>query len=81
MNARITRDVASSPRRKKKIKRTLARALEEEAHNKHLQSSHGDHHQALNHAEIEDTTLGTADSAEVAVLTSAEVLLVTRDGR
>lgn len=64
----------------KRDKRTLPRALEEEAHHKDLQSSHGHHHQALDYTEIENAALGTAHSAEVAVLASAEVLLVTGDG-
>lgn len=62
-------------------KRTLPRALEEEAHHKDLQSSHGHHHQALNHTEVENPALGAADSTEVAVLASTEVLLVAGDGR
>lgn len=60
--------------------RTFAGSLEEEPHNKHLQSSHGNHHQSLNHAEVPDTALGAAHSAEVAVLARPEVLLVARDG-
>jgi hypothetical protein len=62
-------------------KHTLPSALEEEAHNKHLQRSHRDHHQRLNDTEVEDPALGAAHGTEVTVLTRAEVLLVTRDRR
>jgi hypothetical protein len=62
-------------------KHTFPSALEEEAHNKDLQRSHGNHHQRLNHTEVEDPTLGTAHSTEVPVLTGTEVLLVAGDGR
>lgn len=62
-------------------KHTLPSALEEEAHHKHLQSSHGYHHERLDNTEVEDTALGAAHGTEVAVLTRAEVLLVTRDRR
>lgn len=71
----------TGPQRLCKEERTLPRALEEEAHHKDLQSGHGDHHQALDHTEVENPTLGTADSAKVAILACAEVLLVTGDGR
>lgn len=59
---------------------TLASALEEEAHNEHLQRAHGDDQEALDHAKVDDSVLGADNSSEVAVLTCAEVLLVTRDG-
>lgn len=60
---------------------TLPSALEKEAHNKHLQPGHRHHHQALNHAEVEDTTLGATDGAEIPILASTEILLVSGDGR
>lgn len=59
----------------------LARALEEEANDKHLQSSHQHDKGALDHAEVDDAAFGAADGAEVAVLSGAEVLLASRDGR
>jgi hypothetical protein len=58
-------------------KLTLPRALEKEAHDKHLQPSHGHHHETLNHAKVENASLGAAHGTEVAVLARAEVLLVT----
>lgn len=60
---------------------TLPSALEKEAHYENLQRSHRHHHQRLNYTEVENPTLGTPHSTEVAVLTCAEVLLVPRDGR
>jgi hypothetical protein len=59
---------------------TFPSALEEEAHNKDLQRSHGNHHQRLDHTEVENPTLGTAHGAKVTVLACAEVLLVAGDG-
>lgn len=53
--------------------------LEEKAHDEHLQASHGDHHERLNNAQVEDSPLCAPDRAEVAVLSGAEVLLVTCD--
>lgn len=58
----------------------LPRTLEEEADNKHLQSSHGHDHQNLDDAEVDDSLFCAADGAEVAVLTGAEVFLVAGDG-
>lgn len=60
---------------------TFPSALEEEAHNKDLQRSHGNHHQRLDHTEVENPTLGTPHGTEITVLTCAEVLLVAGDGR
>lgn len=65
--------------KKKRFELTLARALEKEAHDKHLQPSHRDHHQTLNHTEIEHPSLRAAHSTEIAVLARAEVFLVPRD--
>jgi hypothetical protein len=59
---------------------TFPGTLEEEAHNKDLQRRHGNHHQRLNNAEVEDTALGTPHGAKVTVLARAEVLLVAGDG-
>ena len=59
---------------------TFSGTLEEEPHNEDLQRSHRNHHQALNHAEVENTTLRTTNGAEVPVLSRAEVLLVAGDG-
>lgn len=61
--------------------RTFPCALEEEPNNKHLQTSHGHHHQALNHTEVEDPPLGAANRAEIAVLAGPEVLLVAGNSR
>lgn len=59
----------------------LTTYLEEEANNKDLQTCHGHHHQTLNNRQVEDSPLCAADGAEVAVLASAEILLVAGDGR
>lgn len=59
---------------------TFPSPLEKEPHNKHLQPSHGNHHQTLNNAEIKNPSLGAAHSAEVPVLARTEVFLVSRDG-
>lgn len=59
------------------VKLTLARSLEKEAHNKHLQPGHGHHHHAFNNTEIEDASLGAAHSTKVAVLARTEVFLVS----
>jgi hypothetical protein len=59
---------------------TLARALEEEAHDEDLQASHAYHHQTLDDGEVEDSLLGAPDGAEVSVLAGAEVFLVSADG-
>ena len=55
--------------------------LEEEADDKDLQSAHANHHTALDQAKVDDSRLRASDGAEVAVLASAEVLLVPGDGR
>lgn len=60
---------------------TLPSALEKEAHHKDLQPGHRHHHQRLNHTEVEDPALGTANGTKIAVLARAEVLLVPRDRR
>lgn len=70
----------SNPQTRGKSEHTFPGTLEEEAHNKDLQRSHGNHHQRLDHTEVENPTLGTAHGTEVTVLTCAEVLLVTGDG-
>ena len=54
--------------------------LEKEPNNKDLQTSHAHHHQALNHAEVEDPPLGASNRAEIPILARAEVLLVAGDG-
>lgn len=54
----------------------LARALEEEAHDKDLQGTHADNQTGLDKAKVDNPLLGAADGAEVAVLAGAEVLLV-----
>lgn len=53
--------------------------LEEESDNKNLQTSHADDEERLNHAKVDDAVLGAVDGRKVAVLTCAEVLLVSRD--
>lgn len=63
-----------------KNEHTFPGTLEEEAHNKDLQRSHGNHHQRLDHTEVENPTLGTPHGTEVTVLTCTEVLLVAGDG-
>lgn len=55
--------------------------LEKEPHNKHLQPSHTNHHQALNNTEVKDTSLCASNCAEIPVLSGTEVLLVARDCR
>lgn len=59
---------------------TFSSTLEEEAHNEDLKPSHRYHHQTFYDAEVEDTSFGTAHSAEIPVLASAEVFLVPGDG-
>jgi hypothetical protein len=56
---------------------TFPRALEEEPHDEDLQASHRHHHEELNHAEPEDPALRTPYGAEIAVLSRAEVLLLS----
>ena len=51
--------------------------LEEEPHDKYLQPGHAHHHQALNHAEVEDPPLSAPNCAEISVLSRAEVLLIS----
>jgi hypothetical protein len=58
----------------------LARSLEEEPDDKHLQTAHADDEGDLDHAEVDDAVLGTVDGAEVSVLSGAEVLLAAGDG-
>lgn len=70
----------SNPQTRGKSEHTFPGTLEEEAHNKDLQRSHGNHHQRLDHTEVENPTLGTPNGTEVTVLTCAEVLLVAGDG-
>lgn len=53
--------------------------LEEESDNKNLQASHADDEERLDHAKVDNTVLGAGDGRKVAVLTCAEVLLVSRD--
>jgi hypothetical protein len=60
---------------------TFPGALEEEANNKNLQPCHGHNQARLHQTEVEYSLFGTLDSAEVAVLARAKVLLVTRDSR
>jgi len=59
---------------------SLSRALEEEPHNKYLQSCHTNHHQAFNYTEIKDPPLRTPDRTEISILSSAEILLVPGNG-
>lgn len=54
--------------------------LEEESDDKDLQTTHGNHHGALDQAEVDDSSLRASDGAEVSVLSRAEVLLVSCDG-
>ena len=61
-------------------KLTFPCPLEEESHNKHLQSSHTNHQSALHHTKIKYPTLRTFNSAEVSILARAEVFLVAVDG-
>lgn len=63
------------------IEHTFPSALEKETHHKDLQPSHRHHHQRLNHTKVENPTLGTAYSAEIAILARAEVLLIPGDSR
>lgn len=55
---------------------TFPGALEEESDDKDLQTCHGHDQARLHQTEVEYPLLGTFDGAEVAVLASAEVLLV-----
>lgn len=55
--------------------------LEEESNDKYLQTAHADDEKRLNHAKVDDAVLGAHDGRKVAVLTRAEVLLVSRNGR
>lgn len=55
----------------------LPRALEEEPDDKDLQGAHADDQARLDQAEVDNPLLGAPDSAEVAVLARAEVLLVS----
>jgi hypothetical protein len=76
ISLKIPQDSSSS---KAKSKRTIT-YLEKESNNKNLQTSHANHHQALNNTKIEDSPLGTPDCAEISVLAGTEVFLVARDG-
>jgi hypothetical protein len=60
---------------------TFSGSLEEESHDKNLQSSHAHHQPTLNHTEVEDPRLRALHRAEVAVLPRAEVFLHAVDGR
>lgn len=62
-------------------KHTFPRPLEEEPHDKYLQPSHRHHHQALQHAKVENPSFRAPNSAEVPVLTRPEVFLVPRNSR
>lgn len=55
--------------------------LEEEADDEDLQACHSHHHERLNNTQVEDSPLRASDGAEIAVLSCAEVLLVTCDSR
>lgn len=46
-----------------------------------MESAHADNQCDLNQAEVDNSALRASDGAEVAVLASAEVLLVASDGR
>jgi hypothetical protein len=59
----------------------LARALEEEAHDKDLQGAHADNQARLDKAKVDNALLCAADGAEVTVLAGAEVLLVAGNRR
>lgn len=61
--------------------RTFPCTLEEEPNNKHLQTSHGHHHQAFNHTKVEDPPLGAANRAKIAILAGPEVFLVASNSR
>ncbi len=54
--------------------------MEEEPNDEDLQTRHGNHHKALDDAEVENATLRAPDRAEVSVFSGAEVLLVAVDG-
>lgn len=55
---------------------TLPCALEEKPDDKDLESAHANNQAGLDQTEVDNPLLGAPDSAEVAVLASAEVLLV-----
>lgn len=55
--------------------------LEEEPDDEDLQSSHANDKTNLDHAEVDNSLLGTVDRAEISVLAGSEVLLVSRNGR
>lgn len=59
---------------------TFPCSCEEEAHDKHLQSSHSDHEQVLDDAKPEYPALCTPHRAEVPVFSCAEIFLVAGDG-
>lgn len=52
-------------------------ALEEKPDDKYLESTHADDEPGLDQAEVDNPLLSAPDGAEVAVLTCAEVLLVS----
>ena len=62
------------------LKLTFPCPLKEEPHNKHLQPSHTNHQPTLHHTKVKYPTLRTLNSAEIPVLTCAEVFLVAIDG-
>ncbi len=55
--------------------------MEEEPDDKDLQTRHGDHHDTLDDAEVEDPLLRAPYSAKVPVLPRPEVFLVAADRR
>jgi len=57
----------------------LPRPLEEEPHNKHLQSRHRNHHNTLQDTKIEDPLLCASHSREIPVLSCPKVLLIPID--
>ena len=60
---------------------TLPSTLEEEANNKDLQASHGDHHETLDDRKVKDAAFRAAHRAEVAVLARPKVFLIPVDRR
>lgn len=55
--------------------------LEEESDYEYLQRTHGNNQSNLNQTKIDNSLLGTVNSAEVSVLTCPEILDVSRNRR
>lgn len=60
---------------------TLSPAGEEHPDHEHLQTCHAYHQSTLHKTEVEDALLGAPDSAEISVLSRAEILLLPRQCR